>query len=99
MVSLAHDTMDGNIQRIGAVQRESDPAGRSSAHYPRDGALRLLHQPVGFKRLGVAASPGRSAQLALVAIHCLIDAIRLGPGRGGVVEIDSIHVPYYHPPI
>ena len=40
-------------------------------------------------RFAVAAAAVRGADFALVVIDGVVDGLRLGPGRGGVVEVDA----------
>src|SRR5437868_15181743 len=71
-------------------------AGRSLDQFS-DASTGLLDNSIRLDRLGVAATTVGRAIFAEESIGGFVDDLRLGPGRGGVVEIDAIgfHVVHY----
>ena len=93
---------DQRVQGKGGARREYDVGGRlREAEQPRQTLpQRQRHQP-GLLRGGVDRAVHVGSYAVQIVFHPVADALRLGKGRGGVVEIDGVHgappcVPGHH---
>ena len=64
--------------------------GSSAPISSRDALPGPFDDAVGLERLAVAAAAVGGADFALIVVDGVVDRLRLGPGRGGVVEIDAV---------
>ena len=92
MVARPDDAANGEVQHVGAVEAEDDVRRIVGADQFGHAAPGPLDDAVGLQRFAIAAAAVRGADFALVAIDGVVDGLRLGPGRGGVVEIDAVRM-------
>lgn len=81
--------MNGEIKRIGAIERKDDLLRRVGPDQPRQGSAQHFNLAASFLRFRVPPTRQRRSQAALVVVDRLIDRRGLGPARRGVVEIDA----------
>ena len=75
--AVDHPAWDRAASRIGGANQAGDCLPR------------IFHRTADAHRLFVRAAARRRAHLALVALDRLVHGLRLGPARGGVVEVDA----------
>ena len=90
MVARPHDAANGQVQHVGAVEAEDDVRRVVGADQLGHAASGPLDDAVGFQRFAIAAAAVRGADFALVVVDGVVDGLRLGPARGGVIEIDAV---------
>ena len=88
MVSRPQQTGNGDVQRQGGVGREAHMVGPPAAEQPRQLLPEAVHRPGRRQSLRVDA-PAAVAPAVHGRRHRIRHAGGLGPGSGGVVQIDQ----------
>ena len=87
VVAGPDNAADREIQRVAAVKGKDDVRRFGRVDDARYAAAGPLDDPIGLDGFTVRTAAVGRADLALVAIDGFVDRFRLGPGRGGVIEI------------
>ncbi len=84
---MQHQPFDGEVQAIGAVEREDEMLGPLAVEKLLEALAAFGQDGGGFDRLAVRAAAGRGADFGGVTAHCLEHRRRLGEARGGIVHV------------
>ena len=97
-VALMEDALDGEIERIGCVEREDQVLRPRSADQRRQILAAASQQFTRLTRLGVSTPPGTRTQVVCIVGHRACHGGGLGETGGGIVEINSRHGQSVEPP-
>ncbi len=82
---------NGHVQDIGAVEAEDNFAG-VRANQLGHAVAGVFDDAVRFERIAIAAAAAGGADLTQIMVDRVVHRRRLGPGGGGVVEVDAMNV-------
>ena len=89
MVAGPHKAVNRHVQTVRTIEREDDPLGIGDTQQLRNRVTRVLDSTFRFGGLTIGGSARRCAQVALISVDRLINALGLRPTGGGIVEINT----------
>src|SRR5271163_2538027 len=88
MIAGLDNPFDGEVESVGAIEREDPPLRGCTMEELVEGVPRRVEHTLGRDGHAMPCSPRVCQARAGKLIECLIDRLGLGKTGGGVVEVD-----------
>jgi hypothetical protein len=88
VVAFLEQPLDRDVEAVGGVEGQDDAVRALGVQQPRERLAAALDPLLRLDGHPVARAPGIAGGLPRELVHRAVDALRLRPGGGGVVEVD-----------